>query len=713
MACGWAQAQLPLIRLDRLYPPGGRVGSTVEITVSGDQFEDVRQLRGDHPGLAAEFVKQEGGSATFRLSIAPGTPLGTHDLRAVGRYGISNSQLFEVSDFLTETLETEPNNQISQANPVSLNSVINGTSDSSSEDYFRWHGQKGQRVILDCFGSRLGNTLEGALALLSTSGKELAYNRGFNGPDPLIDFTVPEDGEYLVKLYDFNYNGGNPYRLRITTHPYLDAIFPLATMPGVPATFTLYGRNLPGGTAAGLSGDGAELQKLSVTLPLSPESGGAGLPPGGGPPTGTSPPGTMDAPSWLDYFVHPSSTAATIDGFQYRVTTPAGLSNPVTVAFAAAPPVEEREPNDTPETAQELSLPCEVNGRLDAAGDQDWFALSLKAGQTLALEGYCQRLGARGDLVLLLQNTKGEDLAEIDDSGISYNQRFQTTNRDPAGRFTAPQEGKYFLLVTDRYQRGGARFRYRLRVSPPQPDYRPVVVHNTENTPSALLILQGGSQHYHLIVLRQDGFDGEVSYSVEGLPPGVRSPPGVMGPGVNIVPLVFTAAPDAPPAEAVIRVHTWATIDGKRVDREARSIVQSVNNQPLSRLARNIVLAVRPSAPYALTVGPDAAAAAPGATIELRVAVQRRWADFTGALQLTGLDTPQGFSIPLTTVPAGQAEAIVRVTVAQNAKPGTYTLVLRGDGQVPFTKNPDGKDKKDVRVTDPSTPVQVTVTRQP
>lgn len=681
-----ARAQLPLIRLDRVFPPGGRAGAAVELAVSGDHFEEVRGLRFDHPGLKAEFVKQEGNTATFRVTAAPGTPPGTHDLRAVGRYGVSNPQLFDVSDSLAEVLEKEPNNLPDQANELPLNSVVSGTTDGGSEDFFTRKGRKGERVFIDCLGGRLGTLQTGVLALLSRDGKQLAYNRRFNGPDPLLDFTVPEDGEYRIRYYDFNYAGGLPYRLRLTTLPYLDAVFPLSALPGSPASLSLFGRGLPGGSAAGLPGDTADLQALPATLPI----------PGAEP--------------LLQFFMHPPSVFAGMDAFQYRLLSPSGPSNPVTVALAQAPPVPEREPNNTQEQAQELSLPAEVNGRLDAPRDQDWFALTLKAGQAVALEADCERLGQRGDLVLLVLNPKGEDLQEFDDNGQNYNARFNMFNRDPEGRFTAPQDGRYLVLLADRYQRGGPRFVYRLRVSPPMPDYRPVVVHNTETIPSALLVRQGGSQHYHLIALRRDGFEGEIGFQVEGLPPGVVCPPGTLGPGVNLVPLVFTAAPDAPPGEADLRVRTWATLDGKRVEREARYVVQTVPNDAISRMATTLAMAVRPSAPFAVTAAPAQVSASPGATLELKATVQRRWSDFTGAVQLAGLDAPPNWDITGVTIPSGQAEAIVRVKLPQNARPGSYTLVLRGEAQVPFTKDPTGKDKKDVRVTDPSTPVQVVVT---
>ena len=74
----------------------------------------------------------------------------------MGRYGISNSRLFEVNDSLTEVEEKEPNDTPEQATEVPLNCVVNGTTDSTGDDWFRWKGKRGQRVVMDCLASRLG-----------------------------------------------------------------------------------------------------------------------------------------------------------------------------------------------------------------------------------------------------------------------------------------------------------------------------------------------------------------------------------------------------------------------------------------------------------------------------------------------------------------------------------------------------------------------------
>jgi hypothetical protein len=673
--CALARAELPIVRFDILTPLGGKLGSTVEISVQGDNFDDVKALRCDDPGLKAELVKQvNNNQSIFKLTIAPTTLVGTHDIHVVGRFGISNSRLFEVNDTLSEVEEKEPNETADKAQAIPLNCVVNGTTDSQGDDYTRFKAARGQQVVIDCLSSRLGIESDPSLTLFSASGKLLASNRNTNGYDPLITFKTPEDADYLVMLNEATYNGGRAYRLKIGTLPYLDGVFPLAVATGGPAAVTLFGRNLPGGAAEG------DFEKLPTTLEAR----------------------SPDAAVKLDFLLHPPSTAFASDSFAYRLTTPQGFSNPLTVSMAEAPIQMEREPNDESAAPQKVSLPCEIQGRLERAGDRDGFSVELKAGQNVVLSAWCERSGSQGDLTLLVLDDQQKEVAEFDDSGRNYNQRFTPYNRDPEGRFNAPKNGTFRIQVTDRYQRGGPRFAYRLRISEPQPDYRAVVVHNTEQQPSALCVRQGGAQYYDLIVERRDGFDGEIAYRAEGLPAGVTCPAGVLGPNVDRVPMVFHAAPDAPLGEAQIRVITSATVAGKAIEREARSVVQTINNQQASRMSRTIVMAVRSSAPYALAAVPAAPSVMKGGKIDVKVMLQRRWPQFKGPVQLNGLDLPNGFDLSPASIGGDAAEATLKLSVSGGVRPGRYMVVVRGEAQASFSKDPDGKNPSDVRVTDPA-----------
>ncbi len=110
--------------------------------------------------------------------------------------------------------------------------------------------------------------------LYDSTGRELERNHNTNRRDPLIDFSVPSDGDYLVSLHDHSYGyfavpGECYYRLSISTAPYLDFIFPPADVPGSKRQYTVYGRNLPGGKPApGVTFGGKQLEMLPVTIPL-------------------------------------------------------------------------------------------------------------------------------------------------------------------------------------------------------------------------------------------------------------------------------------------------------------------------------------------------------------------------------------------------------------------------------------------------------------
>jgi len=197
---------LPNPRLNWSFPAGGQVGTTFELTVAGDDLDDARQLFFSHGGITAKLKMADPGLGqtgpqplygTFDVSIAPDVPLGVYELRAMGKYGLSNPRAFVVGS-QPEVCEAEPNQLPRQANEVAIGTTINGTCDGSGLDYFKFSANKGQRVIIDCWAFRVDSRVDGTLVLYDATGRELERNHNTNRRDPLIDFTVPSDGEYLV-----------------------------------------------------------------------------------------------------------------------------------------------------------------------------------------------------------------------------------------------------------------------------------------------------------------------------------------------------------------------------------------------------------------------------------------------------------------------------------------------------------------------------------
>jgi hypothetical protein len=675
LLAGPARAQLPQARLDSVFPLGGKAGSAVLLDVSGKDLDGVRALRFDHPGLKAEHLK----GSQFRVRIASDTPAGTYEVRAVGLHGISGSRLFAVGGDLEEVLEKEPNDSAATAQKVPMNVVVHGKSDGEGDDYFRFPAKKGERVVIDCQALRLDSTLRASLVLSLAGGKELARSRPYHArTDPLLDFVAPVTGDYVVRLHDMTFAGGLPYRLVITTRPHVENVFPAAATPGETVRLTVRGRNLAGARRA----RGLEEITVPFTAPRDPLALGR-----------------------FSFLVHPTSPSQTFRGVQFR---PKGALNPVTVAFASSPVVLEREPNDSAEKAQPVKLPATVCGRLDRPGDADWYALELKAGEQVHVDLLCERLDFPGDPFVLVADDKGNEVAQLDDHGINFNALAQF-NRDPVGTFTAPRAGKYRLLVQDRYRQGGPRHQYVLRLGKPEPDLFPVAIHETNPDPTCPLVRAGGSAYLEVCLNRRN-FPGPVVIEAEGLPPGVTCQPVHVSPQTEFAAVVFTAELGAKEWAGAVRLKARATLGGKVVERPVSAAQRrwAIANVSATRACREVCLAVRPGAPYGLML-PEKASAAAGGAVEVKVRLKRHAADFKGAVRLTGLGLPPGVGVATAEVPAGKGEATVRLTVAPNVPPGTYSVVLRGDAQVPFARNPKAV-KSNVRVADPSSPMLLTVT---
>jgi hypothetical protein len=655
----------------------------VTLDIAGNSLDDANSLVFDHPGLKATLIKPN----QFRVDIAADTPAGTHEVRAVGKYGLSGSRLFAVSRGLKEVAKTAGNNSPDKAQAVPLEAAINGTTTANADDYYRLTARKEQHLVIDCHAFRLDSTLQAVLTLAAADGREPAHGKPyFDRTDPLLDFVVPADGSYLLAVHDLTFNGDLPYRLVVSTRPLVESAWPPAVVPGKPAELTLLGRNLPGG-----SWDGRALEQLrwTFTAPASP--------PG---------PGTL---------VHVAAQALNGRGFQCWSDKVADALGPVTLVPADGPVTLEHEPNDTPATAQALTLPALVCGRFDRPGDVDWYRFTAKANDVIAVDLLCERLGRPGDPVVILRNDKGEDVATFDDFGNNQDALTQAST-DPAGTFTIPADGTYHLLVQERYHRGGPRYTYVLRVGKPRPDFYPVVFHEQPEGPLCPTVRQGGSALYQFCLNRRDGFDGGVTVEAEGLPRGLACPPVHVGPNTEFASVVFSAAADAPDWAGPLRLKAWATIDGKRLERPVACVQRrwDDNTQPgACRSCRLTCLAVRSMAPYGLSVPAAPLTVKQGGTVEAKVSLKRSWADFKDKVQVTAFNPPPGFEAETAEIAEDKTEGTVKLTVGGDVPPGTYSVVLRGEAQVPFNPDPKATDKPRVRVADPAPPLTVIVTAPP
>jgi Bacterial pre-peptidase C-terminal domain len=742
------QPGLPQPRLESVAPLGAKLGTSVELSLTGVDLEETEALVFSHPGIKAERLpepeppmadpkdpKKQPPKADpkknaplptkFKVTVPPEVPPGFYDVRAVNKFGVSNPRVFTVGD-LNEVSEKEPNNDAPEAQKVELNTTVNGSIASPTDvDYYSFPGKKGQRVLAACLATSIDSKARPEVRFISPTGRELALNHNYSAGDAVTDVVLPEDGDYIVRVAEFTYTQGGPqffYRLSITTAPWIDAVVPPVVEPGKPSQVTLYGRNLPGGTPdPSVQIGGRPMEKLAVTV---------------------TPPSDPLSIQRLNYRGYIEPKLSGLDGFEYRIKGPAGTSNPVLIALAREKLVAENDANDTPATAQEVPVPCEVAGQINKRADRDWYAFNAKKGESYWIELTGDRLGAQTFLFLTLHNPAAKaDIIELEDNpnDFMHQQQFYTRHGDPpAYKFTAPADGKYLVRVAGRESSFyfGPRVNYTLRISTGKPDFRLVVMPPSDNQPDAAILRPDGNQFYDVFVWRTEGFKDAITLVAEGLPAGVTCPPGqVIGANMKQGILVLAAAADAAPFVGTITVKGTATINGQPVVREARAAtvtwpVQAQQGIPsLVRLDQGLFLAVRDKAPFRVTAEPENAfvkkeeklpqplAVKQGEklTVPFKVARNNPEAKQITLQQLGSQQTIQASPVtvnngqPLPAVAADKNDGAFVIDVKTNAPPGPYTVTLRAQAQFPYDKDPMGKNKKPVTVILPVSPVTVNV----
>ncbi len=692
------RAELPMPRLDRLLPLGAVAGTTVEVEVAGADLEDAKALVFDSDGLTATLV--EGKERRFQVTIAPETPAGTYDAWVLSRYGVSSPRLFYIAREMNAVGEVEPNNSDDKAQAIQVNSLVQGSSDQNDQDMFRFSAKSGQRLVVRTLASKLDSMMDPTLSLASASGQPLASNGDYFGRDALIDFVAPADGDYLVTVSDLSFRGGHPYLLAVSDGPQLENVSPRAIRAGQATELRFFGRNLGAGAAASLLRVG-DLPLDELTRAVTPPADVAAL----------RAFRFLEHPT--DHTTLPTAATDTLTGFQVRAGLPREQGPAVPVLVSDHDVSAEREPNDSPDQAQPLTVPAVVSARFDAARDGDYYELEVAEAGAYSIDVYCERIGGRADAYVAVLDEQGNRVVELDDYGHRVN-AFDGHLRDPSGQANLAAKKKYRLLVQDRYRRGGARYQYVLSVRKPTPDFFVAAIHRQNPGPGGTTIGRGGATHLDVIVHATDGFTGPVSIVAENPPPGILVEPAVIH--GNSGQLVLRAEANAPDALHWLTLIATGTRDGETLRREVRPYVRVSNdaNYSSSRPTRRLPIAVRDVAPFAVrTDSTTPIAVQAGQKVDLKLLLERRWADAKNAVTVQPLGFPGNFKLGNQEFKPDMGELSATLEVAANTRPGDYALVLLCQSQVPFSKDAAAATKPNTLVALPSFPVRLTVTPPP
>ncbi len=138
-----------------------------------------------------------------------------------------------------------------------------------------------------------------------------------------------------------------------------------------------------------------------------------------------------------------------------RVVTTNGVSGLLPFMVDDLPTVADASTNKSVANAQPLTLPVAVDGVCEELA-RNFYRFAAKKGDRVSVEVVARRLGSALDPVARLFDARGRELGWSDDD--------PSVGRD--SRFIAeiPVSGEYFIEVRDIEYRGGAAYRFRLRV---------------------------------------------------------------------------------------------------------------------------------------------------------------------------------------------------------------------------------------------------------
>ncbi len=491
------------------------------------------------PRNKLQMNRQLAETVLIEITIDPGAQPGSRELRLATKTGLTNPMVFQVG-LLPEIRELEPNNRQAYQVPPNMARVrnlpkeralelpvqLNGQIMPGDVDRFRFRAIKGQQLVIEAQARSLIPYLADAvpgwfqalLALYDAGGREVAFADDYRfNPDPVLFYKIPENGEYELEIRDSIYRGREDfvYRIAVSEQPFITQTFPLGGRASVETVASINGWNLAG-----------------TELPLDTRPGGSNI----------------------------RKTAYYDDKC---------FSNSVTYVVDTLPECIETESNNTPEDAQLIELPRIINGRIAESGDVDMFRFDGRAGDKIVAEVYGRRLNSPLDSLLRLTDSSGSVLQWNDDHVLKDSH----LHRDVMGLVThhadsyllakLPNDGNYYVQLTDTQHHGGGAYGYRLRIAPAQGDFA------LRATPSSIGLRAGGTAAIWVHALRKDGFDGEIDVLLKDAPAGFELCGGRIPAGRNRVRVTLTVPAKATAEPVAIQLEGRANIGGHTIKRLA------------------------------------------------------------------------------------------------------------------------------------------------
>lgn len=611
--------------LSDILPRGGSRGGVVEVDFHGGNLADAVDIMFHDPGITvAEMGAAEAGKVHVKLNIAPDCQLGTHAMRVRTKTGVTNLKLFSVGA-LTEVDENEAANN-DQKNPVAfaLGTTINGQVTNEDADYFAFDLAAGDRLSAEVEAIRLGGPLfDPKLRLFDPAGREVVAedDTPMMVQDAAFVYEVKEAGRYTIAMSEaaFGGAGGYYYRLHVGKFPRPMAVTPMGGAPGSEVNVTWLGD-----------------------------------------PALTAQPVAAPQPSVMSTVVFASNDS--------------GIS-PTPVPFRAStlPETLEAEPNNDAATATAGVAPGAFDGVINQQGDIDFYKFEGKKGEVYDIRVFAREMGSPLDSVAVILNPSGSALASNDDA----------VGPDSYMRVTLAEDGTQTVYVNDHLSRGGQTFAYRIEVSPVTPSLSfstNMGAGNFTFEPANMTVC-AGNHNFMLVNIARAEFDGPLSLTFDGLPQGVTADFDPIVAGQTVVPVVLTAAADAPVAGSLVAFNGKLEQEGTNITGGLKQdvVLTSGDNQVVfqARRVERLATAVGEAAPFSIEIVQPKVPLVQNGTMNLKI-VAKRNEGFTAPINLRTLWVPSGVGAGNADIPEGGTEAALFMNANGGAAIGTHRIAVIG-----------------------------------
>ncbi|MCA9055202.1 MAG: serine protease [Planctomycetaceae bacterium] len=626
---------LPSPRLLTTMPMGGQAGSTVEVSITGESMEDVEELRFSHPGITATPKRDDAGNVVenqFVVNIAADCPPGVHEARTISRLGVSSSRVFNVGT-LPEVTRTAANTTLDAAMLLAVDSLCNAYMTKQAVDHYSFEAQAGERIVVDCAAPGIDSKAKPVLIVADAEGNDLQVERRGGA----VEFSVPADGRYVVKVHDLTFEGGKEYFYRLA----LQRAAADVVVPRLPSTATVNSVSWPppglpaDASLAEIEPNNAHAEAQSITFPC--DIAGSFYP------------------------------AADVDTYEF-----AAKKGDVWWVEVAS----ERlgRPTDPSIVVQRVTKEGDKETLADVVELSDISSPVKVSSNGYAYDGPPYNAGTA--------DINGKiDIPEDGTYRLQLRDLFGGTRNDPLNtyRMVVRQAQPDFSIV-------GWALHMELR-------------NGDRNALSKPISLRGGATvAFEVVVIRRDGFDGSIDLLLENLPVGVTATGLTIPAGKSRGIMLITADQDAPRGLTSAAFSGRATINGEEVTRTGRlaSMAWPVTNHwsevPAPRLLADIPVSACGTefAPVTIAAADDRVwEAKVGEKLTIPLVLTRR-CDFSGPkISLKtfgdGFEGNPAFDAPLD---ADAGEAVLDLEKLKT-QPGEYTIAFYGSAVAKYRYHPE------------------------